>query len=117
MSGLGEAVWRLAERDGVEAALLASSDGLHIESAARGALEPDTVAALAATLGRQAVRLGEGARQGELLTTVLEYENGLVVLAALGPEGWLALLTRSDADLGGLLYDLRQHRPALAALL
>jgi predicted regulator of Ras-like GTPase activity (Roadblock/LC7/MglB family) len=117
MPGLGELVRGLAAREGVQAAVLVSGDGLPIEHAASSAVEPETIAALGATLAQHAKRLGEGAARGELHTAVLEYEGGLLLLARAGGGGWLALLAHSGADIGTLLYDLRQHRPALAQLL
>jgi predicted regulator of Ras-like GTPase activity (Roadblock/LC7/MglB family) len=47
----------------------------------------------------------------------MEYERGLLIVAQIGAGDCLAVLARSDANIGELLYDLRQHRPALAALL
>jgi predicted regulator of Ras-like GTPase activity (Roadblock/LC7/MglB family) len=117
MAGLGDVLRSLAARDGVQAVLLLSGEGLPIDHAASGAFEPETVAALAATLAQYAARLGEGAGRGELGTAVLDYAGGLVVLARAGSEDWLAILAQPDADVGPLLYDLRHHRPALAGLL
>ena len=88
-----------------------------LRSAVRGARRTLFLAALAATVGQHAGRLGQGAGRGDLLTAVLEFSNGLLVLARLSQGDWLALLARADADIGGLLYDLRQHRPAVAGLL
>jgi predicted regulator of Ras-like GTPase activity (Roadblock/LC7/MglB family) len=117
MTGLGELVRGLAARDGVQAVLLLSGDGLPIEHAAGTPVEAETIAALSATLGQHAARLGTGAGRGELRTAVLEYAGGLLVLARAGATDWLAVLTGPDADIGPLLYDLRHHSPALAALL
>jgi predicted regulator of Ras-like GTPase activity (Roadblock/LC7/MglB family) len=114
---LSEVVQRLAARDGVEAVLLLSGDGLPIEHASRSAVDAETVAALAATLARHAGRLGEGAGLGDVATGVLEFGGGLIILARAGADDWLAVLARSEADIGPLLYDLRQHRTALATLL
>ncbi len=116
MAGLGELVRGLAAREGVQAVLLVSGDGLDIEHAG-APVEPETIAALAATLGQHAARLGEGAGHGELRTAVLEYGDGLFVLARAGVTDWLAVLARADTDIGALLYDLRLHRPAIATLL
>ena len=66
MMPLGEVVQSLAARDGVEAVLLLSGDGLPIEHSARAAFDSETVAALAATLAQHAARLGAGAGRGEL---------------------------------------------------
>jgi len=117
MIELGAVVHGLAARDGVEAVLLLSADGLPIEHAARAAFDSEAVAALAATLTQHADRLGAGASRGDMATAVLEYAGGLLVLARAGATEWLAILAAADADIGPLLFDLRQHRSALSALL
>jgi predicted regulator of Ras-like GTPase activity (Roadblock/LC7/MglB family) len=117
MIELGEVVKSLAARGGVDAVLLLSGDGLPIEHAARGAFDAETVAALGATLAQHGGRLGEGAARGQLSTAVLEFGHGLLVLSRAGQDDWLAILATPDADIGPLLFDLRQHRSALAALL
>ena len=58
-----------------------------------------------------------GSAQGALKTAVLEFERGLLIVAPVGAGDCLAIVAAPDADIGPLLYDLRQHRPALAALL
>jgi predicted regulator of Ras-like GTPase activity (Roadblock/LC7/MglB family) len=117
MTGLSDVVRGLAARDGVEAVLLASSDGLPIDHAASVDFEPETVAALAATLAQHAARLGAGAGRGEFAAAVLEFAGGVLVLGRLHTGDWLALLASADADIGPLLHDVREHGPALAALL
>ena len=117
MAGLGDVVRGLAAREGVEAVLVLSADGLPIEHASRGAFEPESLAALTATLCQYANRLGVGAGRGALRTAVLEYERGLLVVAQQSGGDGLAILAAPDANIGDLLYDLRQHRPALAELL
>lgn len=117
MADLGEVVRRLVERDGVEAVLMLSADGLPIEHASHQPFEAEPLAALTATLAQYATRLGLGAGRGALRTAVLDYERGLLVVAQIGAGDCLAILAKSEANIGELLYDLRQHRPALAALL
>jgi predicted regulator of Ras-like GTPase activity (Roadblock/LC7/MglB family) len=117
MIELGEVVQSLAARDGVQAVLLLSGEGLPIEHAARIGFDSETVAALAATLAQHAERLGQSGHLGELGTAVLDYADGLLVLARAGTGEWLAVLATPDADIGPLLFDLRQHRSALATLL
>jgi predicted regulator of Ras-like GTPase activity (Roadblock/LC7/MglB family) len=117
MAGLGEVVRALAGRDGVEAVLVLSADGLPIEQASSVPFEAESLAALTATLAQYATRLGLGAGRGALRTGVLEYERGILIVAQIGGGDGLAVLAAPDANIGELLYDLRQHRPALAALL
>jgi predicted regulator of Ras-like GTPase activity (Roadblock/LC7/MglB family) len=116
MTGLADVLRGLAARNGVQGALLLSGEGLPIEHAGTG-FEPETVAALAATLGQYAGRLGEGADRGQLRVAVLDFTRGPMVLARAGGSDWLAILARPESDIGPLLYDLRQHGAALAGLL
>jgi predicted regulator of Ras-like GTPase activity (Roadblock/LC7/MglB family) len=58
-----------------------------------------------------------GAGRGAPRTSVIDYERGVLIVAQIGSGDSLAILAAPDADIGELLYDLRQHRPALAALL
>jgi predicted regulator of Ras-like GTPase activity (Roadblock/LC7/MglB family) len=117
MGGLNDVVRALSEHSGVEAVLVLSSDGLPIEHAAGAAFDPESIAALTATLVQYATRLGTGAARGALRTAVLEYEGGTLVVTQLGAGDCLAILAKPQADIGPLLYDLRQHRSALVALM
>jgi predicted regulator of Ras-like GTPase activity (Roadblock/LC7/MglB family) len=117
MTGLADVLRGLAARDGVQGALLLSGEGLPIDHAGNDRFEPEAVAALAATLAQHAGRLGEGAERGDFKGAVLDFAAGPVVLSRAGASDWIAILARSDADLGPLLYDLRHHGPALAGLL
>jgi predicted regulator of Ras-like GTPase activity (Roadblock/LC7/MglB family) len=117
MASLGEVLRGLGARDGVEAVLVLSADGLPIEHTSRVPFEPEAVAALTATLVQYAIRLGLGAGRGAPRTSVIDYERGLLIVAQIGSGDSLAILAAPDADIGELLYDLGQHRPALAALL
>jgi predicted regulator of Ras-like GTPase activity (Roadblock/LC7/MglB family) len=115
MTGLGDVVRGLAARDGVEAVLVLSADGLPIEHASRTPFEAESLAALTATLAQYANRLGAGAGRGTLRMAVLEYERGLLIVSQMGGGDGLAILATLETNVGELLYDLRQHRPALAA--
>ena len=85
MTGLAEVLRGLAARDGVQGALLLSGEGLRLEHAGTG-FEPDTVAALAATLGQYAGRLGEGANRGEFRLAVLDFARGPLLERGDGQE-------------------------------
>jgi predicted regulator of Ras-like GTPase activity (Roadblock/LC7/MglB family) len=117
MAGLARVVRDLAARDSVEAVVVLSADGLPIEHAAARSFDAESLAALTATVVHHANRLGQGAARGSLRNALLEYEGALLVIAQLGAGDCLAVLAAPGADLGPLLYDLRQQRPALAALL
>jgi predicted regulator of Ras-like GTPase activity (Roadblock/LC7/MglB family) len=117
MTGLGDVVRTMAERSDVAAAVLVSADGLPIQHAGRRTLDPDAVAALAATAARHTAAVADALGLGPVETLVLECGAGLLALARLASGDWLLVLPADGADLGALLYDLRRHRPALASLL
>jgi uncharacterized protein len=116
MAGLTDVVRDLAGRAGVQAVVVLSADGLAIEQTSRDSVDVDSLAALTATVVQYAGRLGLGANAGALRTAVLEYERSLLVIAQIGTGECLAILAAPTTDVGPLLYDLRQYRPALAAL-
>lgn len=116
MAGLREVVRALLERPGVEAVAVVSGDGLTIDHAARGDFDAETVAALLPGIVQNARRLGDTAQRGALGTGVLEFDGGLAVLSPLGPESLLLVLVGAGTNVGELLHDLRQHRPALQQL-
>ncbi|HTK41595.1 MAG TPA: roadblock/LC7 domain-containing protein [Gemmatimonadales bacterium] len=116
MTALGEVVRAFGDRPDVAAVVLASADGLPIHTAGRRSVDPDSTAALAATFVRQAAALSEATGLGEIDTAVLESARGLAVVARVGTD-WLVVVPSDSADAGALLYHLRVHRPALAALL
>jgi predicted regulator of Ras-like GTPase activity (Roadblock/LC7/MglB family) len=117
MAALGEVVRSLAARQGVEAVLVLSADGLPIEHSASTPFEPEAVAALTATLVQYTTRLGHGAGRGAPRMTVIDFEGGLLIVAQIASGDSLAILAGGDADMGELLYDVRQNQPALAALM
>ena len=116
MTALGEVVRAFGDRPDVAAVVLASAEGLPIHVAGRHSVDPDSTAALAATFARQAAALTEATGLGEVETVVLETARGLAVVARIGAD-WLVVVPAESADAGALLYHLRVHRPALAALL
>ncbi|MEE8060785.1 MAG: roadblock/LC7 domain-containing protein [Gemmatimonadales bacterium] len=117
MAGLRDVIDGLAQRSGVAAVALVSADGLVIDQAMSGAGDPDEVAALSATLVQHAAHLGIAGERGVFQAGVLEYDHGMIVLSQAGDDGFLVLLVEENHNVGALLFDLRRHEPAIAALL
>ena len=116
-TGLADLLHTLATRDGVEAVVLVSPDGLPIQQSGGAGTDGEALAALAATAQRQAARLAEGAGHGALRTVLLESENGVLILSDAGAGNVLLLRVDADAEFGDLLLELRRGRAALGELL
>ncbi|MEP6591038.1 MAG: roadblock/LC7 domain-containing protein [Gemmatimonadota bacterium] len=106
----------LADRPEVLGAAVISDEGLVVESALPPHLDPEAVAALAATALRTLQTLGGATGHGQPLETVVEAPGGVVVMQRLPTGSTLLVLAAPDGDLGALLHDLRRHAPALVEL-
>lgn len=117
MPSLREFVRGLAAREGVDAVVIVSGDGLPIDHAGGERLDAEAIAALTATVAQGARGLGR-ALEGDTLTTgVLEFGDRLVIFSSLTDGHLLFILPTPGSNAGILLYDLRQHVSAVAALL
>jgi hypothetical protein len=105
-----------ADRPDVAGAVVVSDDGLVVETALGADLDPEELAALAASAVRSLSALAEASQRGPVAQVVLDGDRGTVILQRL-PAGVLVVLAAADGDLGRLLYDLRRHTPALLSYL
>lgn len=117
MPTIRDVVQALGQRDGVEAAIVLGRDGLPIDAHIGNGLDPEGVAALVPSVVAACGRLGKAAARGEFGTGVVEFGEGMVVIAAVSAEALLALVIRPETNIGSLLYELRRHREAIAGLL
>jgi predicted regulator of Ras-like GTPase activity (Roadblock/LC7/MglB family) len=116
MSELDDALDRLRGHDGVEHVLVLGSDGLLIQHAGSGALDPETVSAMVPGVVQSASALGGAAGTGGAATVVVRLERGVAVVQELSDDVLLAVLVRPGAGFAPLLHDLAESRGALAAL-
>jgi predicted regulator of Ras-like GTPase activity (Roadblock/LC7/MglB family) len=117
MASIRDVVEALSRRTGVDAVVVVGRDGLPIDAHTRDGLDPEGVAALLPTAIRAITDLGEAGRRGEFGAAVLEFRQGLAVVAVLTSEALLIMLVQPSTNVGGLLFDLRRHRSAIAGLL
>ncbi len=117
MATIREVVEALSRRPGVDAVVVVGRDGLPIDSHTKNGLDPENVAALLPSVINGMTQLGEAARRGEFGTGVLEFGKGLAVVSVLNADAVLVVLVQPSTNVGGLLYDLRRHRSAIAGLL
>jgi len=117
MQPLRSVLQALAERPDVAGAVVTSDDGLVVESSLPHTRDPDELAALATAVARSVETLSGSAGTAQPRQIVVDGDQGALVLQRLPTGGMLLVLTPSDADIGGLLYDLRRHAPALESLL
>ena len=95
------------EVSGVSHAVLVSADGLLMAASGRLPAErAEQVAAVSsglASLATGAARLFEG---GAVMQTIVEMENGFMLLMSVGDGSHLAVLTQATADIGQVGYEM-----------
>lgn len=116
MPGLSDTIGALAARSGVRRVVVASPDGLPVESAGQKG-DAEALAALTSAFVRPAERLTAEAAGASLSRAVLEFDGGFALLGAVRGGNWLVVLVSGDADVGEILFELRQQGPELAAQL
>ena len=117
MPTIRDVVQTLSGRDGVEAVILLSRDGLTIDAHASDSLDSDGLAAVEPAVVAACNRLGTSAGRGGFSTGVVEFEDGMALVAELTADAMLAMVFRPGTNIGSLLYELQRHRSAIAGLL
>jgi uncharacterized protein len=117
MPTIRDLVTSIRRREGVDAVVVLGRDGLLIDGAVESGLDADGLAAHVPPLVGAATELANALGRGSFGLTVREYEHGLAVVAAVSADGFLLVLVRREANLAQLLFDLRRHRPQIAALI
>ena len=116
MPTIRQLVGAIAQRDGVEAAILLGRDGLVIDGHTDPPLDAEYLAANVPAIVAAAEELSSHGGRGALVTAVLEHERGLAVICTLSNEATLLVLVHASANVGSLLFDLRRHRGNIASL-
>lgn len=116
MPPLRDVLTALAQRPEVAGALVVSDEGLVIEASLPAGLDPETVAAHAATALRALGDFTQSLRHPASDQVLVDGADGSAILHRLPSGATLVVLARRDGDLASLLLDLRRHGPAIAEL-
>jgi CheY-like chemotaxis protein/predicted regulator of Ras-like GTPase activity (Roadblock/LC7/MglB family) len=103
----------VAELPGVSLTALIDREGALMEAA--GGLLPEALlaGALAACLVESTHGVGRALAQGQLQSVILEYDGGVVLLNAVGPDAMLAVVLDDPAVLGKVRYHVKKALPDL----
>jgi predicted regulator of Ras-like GTPase activity (Roadblock/LC7/MglB family) len=96
--------------------VLLGADGLVIETHDAIHDNAESLAARVPAVAMAARQLGEAAGSGDAQLVLLELDTGYGVIVRLSPQAMLFVAASQGVALGDLLFDLRRHRSAMAAL-
>jgi len=116
MPTLRELTEAIQKHSGVEAVVIVGADGLLIETHDTAQNYAEAIAARVPGLATAAGLLGDAATRGNATMAVLEFDRGYGVVLRLSDQALLFVSAGTDVALAELLFDLRQHRSSMAAL-
>lgn len=99
----------------IEAAAIISADGLPMASVLPAHLDEDRLSAMAAAMLSLGERASENLGRGRLHQVFVEGSSGYVFLMAAGPAV-LCAITRYNAKIGLVIYEMRRSATAIASL-
>jgi predicted regulator of Ras-like GTPase activity (Roadblock/LC7/MglB family) len=117
MATIRDVVQALGHFNGVETVVVLGRDGLTIDSFSHNGSDADGVSALVPSLVEACNRLGAVGTRGVFNAGVMEYGDGFVVVSVVTDDTLIAVVVQSQTNVGGLLYELRRYRAAIAELL
>ena len=104
---------QLADMPGVRLAALVDREGFLIETAGELGVGAEVAGALAACLAESSEGIGREMGQGGLLSMILDYEAGMVLLHRAGPAAILAVVLTDQTALGKVRYYVKRALPEL----
>jgi predicted regulator of Ras-like GTPase activity (Roadblock/LC7/MglB family) len=116
MPTLRELTEAIQSRPGVEAVVIVGADGLLIETHDTAQSHAEAIAARVPGVATAAALLGDAAQRGTAALAVIEFDRGYGVILRLSDEAMIFVSAAASVALGDLLFDLRQHRSSMAAL-
>jgi hypothetical protein len=99
--------------ESVELAAIVAHDGLLIESNARPGVDVEAICAVASNGIAMAESLGREINKGDALQTMLEYQQGVVLIESINHEAMLLLVTGAREELGQIRFLVALHRDEL----
>ncbi len=112
-STLADLLERFRSLQSVEMAAVVAQDGLLIESIADPHQNVEAVCAVASNGLAMAEALGYEINKGSTIQTILEYQEGLVLLEPISNEAMLLLVTNMREELGHIRFLVALHRDEL----
>ncbi|HVP94334.1 MAG TPA: roadblock/LC7 domain-containing protein [Methanoregulaceae archaeon] len=103
--------------EGVTAAVVVGRDGFVIESAVSGKMDIDAIGAMASTGLGSAEAMGKELDKGDIIQTLLEMDQGPIILSPLTTSEMIAIVANATASSGRIRYDLKKNRERLIAAL
>ncbi len=113
MKELNVILSRLVEVAGVNVAICVGRDGFVIDAASTKEADIEAIGAMVSAVMGSAENVGHEIGLAEMDQAMMEYQDGIVMMTALGREALLAVVAEKDANLGNVRLQVRRQVPEL----
>ena len=114
MATTREILSELSKLESIEAVCLVARDGFLLESIARSGIDKEMIGAIASSGFGASASMGKQLDKGSLLISMIEFEQGPVLLAPIGDDAFLVIVADKNANLGMIRLKLKKHSHELA---
>jgi uncharacterized protein len=118
MANLKSQLSEFVKVEGISAAVVVGRDGFVIEGISNeGKLDVETVGAVISTGLGSSEAMGRELGVGALVQSMIEFNNGVLVMGTLGKDALLCLVCATGANLGNARLQMKKRSPELEAAL
>ncbi|MEW6368160.1 MAG: roadblock/LC7 domain-containing protein [Acidobacteriota bacterium] len=109
MPSTREVLNSLVKVEGIASAVVVGRDGFVIDAAGGAGMDVEAVGAVISTGFGSSETMGQELKIGKMGQVMAEFDNGVLVSAALGQDAILAIVTSASANLGNVRYQVKKH--------
>ena len=99
----------LSKVEGILKALIVDQDGFIIASSESPNWDTEAVGVMVTTSLRSSQTMGNELNIGRATLTMIEFEQSTIVIAAVGPDASLAVITDASPNLGNIRYYVKRY--------
>jgi CheY-like chemotaxis protein/predicted regulator of Ras-like GTPase activity (Roadblock/LC7/MglB family) len=113
MAELQELLTEFTNIPGVSTVCLVGRDGFLLDSVARAGVETEMIGAIASSGFGTSESMGNQLEKGVLSMTMIEYEEGPVMLSPVGGDAFLVVVADAESNLGMIRLKIKKHTPEI----
>lgn len=109
MAELKDVLTEFTNIPGVNTACLVGRDGFLLDSIAIAGIDTEMIGAIASSGFGSSEAMGNQLGKGHLSMSMIEYENGPVMLSPIGADAFLVIVADKEANLGMIRLKIKKH--------
>ncbi|MBU0482138.1 MAG: response regulator [Proteobacteria bacterium] len=115
MAELKDVLTEFTNIPGVNTACLVGRDGFLLDSIAISGIDTEMIGAIASSGFGASESMGAQLGKGGMSMSMIEYDNGPVMLSPIGEEAFLVIVAEKEANLGMIRLKIKKHSREIAS--